>query len=339
MPSLTILITGAAGRIGYSLIPLILSGQVFGQNTSITLKLFDIAESKDRLLGIKMEILDSNYPLLENVVASVSIEETFTQIEIAILIGGYPRLPGMERKDLILKNAESMKLQAEALNRYCNASTKVLVVANPANTNCLVAMRFAPNIPKKNFSCLTRLDEERLRGFLSEFLSEKLQIKLKPHLLKDVYILGNHSTTQVAYIKHTTHADLDVSNAVNNITQAEYDQILFKLQNRGAEIIKNLTLSSAMSAATAIGKHLSDWCNPQIDPSTTFSMGISSDNNSYGIPDDLVFSFPCRRNAMSGEVEIIPDVDIYHQNLQFLIDQTIAELMEEKDQALEILHN
>jgi malate/lactate dehydrogenase len=224
MVVLTVLVTGAAGRIAYSLIPFLLNGSIFGSQ-KIILKLYDILEEK--LQGIKMEIDDSNFLYLEKVVASTNTNEAFSDVEVAILIGGYPRLPGMERKDLIIKNAESIRSQAQLLNTYGRKDAKVLVVANPANTNCFVALKSAPNIPAQNFSCLTRLDEERLKSFVADIVSTKLGRKIFSYNVHDVYIFGNHSTTQVAVIDEGFVVDGDQIIPVNKIIdEHEYTSLL-----------------------------------------------------------------------------------------------------------------
>jgi len=152
-----IVITGAAGRIAYSLIPLILGGGIFGEYVSIVLVLLDIPEAAEKLQGIGLEIGDSNYPLLSSLLLSTNAEEAFQGAEVAILLGGFPRLPGMERRDLLRKNAECIKAQAIALNRSARSEVKVVVIANPANTNCLVAVKSAPDIRQENFTFLTLL--------------------------------------------------------------------------------------------------------------------------------------------------------------------------------------
>jgi len=177
---------------------------VFGKTRKISLRLLDIEASASVIQGVKLEIEDSNYDLVTEVISTTDVSIACKDVDIAILLGGFPRLPGMERKDLISKNAEGMRNQARALNMYANRDCKVLVVANPANTNTLVAIKSAPDIPAANFSCLTRLDEERLRGFVSAKVNETLgrtgAFAIRPSAVTELCIFGNHSSTQVPYL-------------------------------------------------------------------------------------------------------------------------------------------
>ena len=219
-----------------------------------------------------------------------------------VVSSGFPRLPGMERKELITKNAEGMRDQARALDACADRDVKVLVVANPANTNTLVAMKSAPSIPAKNFTCLTRLDQERLRGFIVAKVNQVEEaagnnVKVRPSDVSQIVIFGNHSTTQVPYIDAATVMVGGETKRVSQyFTQEETNQLIVSVQNRGAEVIKAQQASSALSAANAIGKHLKDWINPS-DPHNVFSMGMLSDGNPYGIPDGLCYSFPCCHGA------------------------------------------
>lgn len=333
-------ITGGAGRIAYSLIPLLLNGLVYGPNHRIHLTLLDIPMMAEKLRGVKMEIDDSNYALLEDVIITTDANEAFIDTDVAILLGGVPRLAGMERKDLLLKNAENIHAQAIALNATAKESVKVLVVANPANTNCLVAIKTASRIPKENFTCLTRLDEERLRGFCLKRLSERLGRKFSADEVRNVYILGNHSTTQVAYIDDGVVGDDHHHHKVSDYFPGEeYDDLLKRVQTRGGEIIKATQVSSASSAAEAIVKHLRDWLGGH---STTahgpFSMGVYSQGNSYGVNDDLVFSFPCVRSFDNPSgYRILPGVRL-SEKMRELVKKTEQELEDEKDQIKEYLH-
>lgn len=336
----SILITGGAGRIAYSLIPMVLSGEMFGPSEQIDLRLLDIPEMSDKLHGVKMEIEDCVYPLLSNLIATVDLQIAVTGVEFVILIGGFPRLPGMERKDLLIKNAQSVSSQAKAINRFGSPNTKVLVVANPANTNCLVAIRSAPNIPAKNFSCLTRLDQERLKGFCLQLLPSASSSD-PAVAVRDVFILGNHSTTQVAYIEEgvvclASGSELPVPSLLT--TPDAFTTLLGRLQGRGAEIIQKLSLSSAMSAASAICRHMSDWTRPLRNSECLSSMGVLTtvDNHPYQdlVPPGIVFSFPvnCHDGSIYPGMRIQDD-----RQLRDLVSRTVKELLEERQLVEEFL--
>jgi malate dehydrogenase len=298
-----------------------------------------------KLEGIQMEILDSTYPNLLTIIATTNPAEAFQDVDVAILLGGYPRLPGMERKDLIQKNASGMLYQAGYLSNFARPDVKVLVVANPANTNCLSAIRSATNIPASNFTCLTRLDHERLRGFVTKMINDKLANNvlydgksISSSDVKGVAIFGNHSTTQVPYIDSAT-VKIDgklipVTEFIND--RNEIAELVSKVQNRGAAIIKSLQASSALSAAAAISKHLKDWLGPDI-PSDIFSMGILSNGNNYGVPDGLVYSFPCKRESKKfGEYSIVTSLPI-DTNIKSLLEISTEELKEERSEASSIV--
>jgi len=345
MNELNVLITGAAGRIAYSLIPSLVDTSIFGKDKKINLRLYDIEMAASKLEGIQMEILDSTYPNLLSIVATTNPAEAFQDVDVAILLGGYPRMPGMERKDLIQKNASGMLEQAGYLSRYAAADVKVLVVANPANTNALSAIRSATNIPASNFTCLTRLDQERLRGFVTKMINDKLANNvlyegksISSSDVKGVAIFGNHSTTQVPYIASATvkidGKQIPVTEFIND--KNEVAELVSKVQNRGAAIIKSLQASSALSAAAAISKHLKDWLGPEI-PSDTFSMGILSNGNNYGIPDGLVYSFPCKRESKKfGEYSIVTSLPI-DTHIKSLLEISTEELKEERSEASSIV--
>ena len=345
MTELNVLVTGAAGRIAYSLIPSLLDTSIFGKDKKINLRLFDIPVSASKLEGLHMEILDSTYPNLLSIIATIDPAEAFQDVDVAILLGGYPRMPGMERKDLIQKNASGMIEQAGYLGNFARPDVKVLVVANPANTNCLSAIRSATNIPATNFTCLTRLDQERLRGFVTKMINDKLANNvlydgksISSSDVKGVAIFGNHSTTQVPYIASATvkidGKQIPVTEFIND--KNEIAELVTKVQNRGAAIIKSLQASSALSAAAAISKHLKDWLGPDI-PSDTFSMGIISNGNNYGIPDGLVYSFPCKRESKKfGEYTIVTSLPM-DAHIKSLLEISTEELKEERSEASSIV--
>jgi malate dehydrogenase len=333
-------VTGGAGRIAYSLIPMICSGSIFGKDVRVDLRLLDIEQSGNILEGVKREIQDCGYDLLDDITVTTDQELAFKDVEVAVILGGYPRLPGMERKDLIAKNAEGMLSQARALNEFASKQCKVVVVANPANTNCLVALKCATTIPAKNFTCLTRLDHERLVGLVAEKVNEttgSTAKKVTPNDVMDVCIFGNHSSTQVPY---TGAGKVNIDGNLCDIAEfidGNQATLTSTVQNRGAEIIQYLKASSAMSAATAVAKHLRDWLAPDFS-NKVFSMGILSDGNPYCVPDDLVYSFPCRRvvGGGPGDIEIVPNWPI-SEEVREMLAKTSSELVQEKSDAMETL--
>jgi malate dehydrogenase len=302
-----VLITGGAGQITYSLIPLLLSGQVFGPDNFIDLHLLDIELCKNKLEGIKMEIEDSNFTNLNSILTTTDVKKAFTNIDVAVLLGGFPRKHRMERKDLLTKNFSIFKEHGIALNEYSSKHTKVLVVANPANTNCLIAKHFASNIPYENFTSLSYLDQERL-GFL---LQSKYSVPKND--IKDLIIWGNHSNTLVPDISLCT---ISVKLTDNDISY---------VQERGKEVIMKKESSSAFSAAEAIKKHLSMWYFGSNNKIVSF--GIFNKNNSYTFPKNLVISSPVKT---SYPFIITPVNDLHITNkVNVLLNVSIKELDDE----------
>lgn len=353
--SLVVTVTGGAGRIAYSLVPLLLHGHALGPHCGIHLRLLDIPAAEARLQGLLLEIKDSFYPLLRSIVVTTDPAEAFRDCEVAVLVGGYPRLPGMERKDLLVKNAQSIQQQAQALNTYGSAQAKVLVVANPANTNALVAMRAAPRIPRTHFTALTRLDQERLRGLCAERLSASLARPVSTQSVRDVFILGNHSTTQVAYLgsaKLVERGETTIERVCERVSAEEYDEMLTRVQNRGAEVLRALQASSALSAAEAIARHLRDWLAPATHTHTdthtgthsvreAFSMGVLCDGSLYGdlVPADVVFSLPCERcddESCSAGYRVVQGLQ-FDAKTQELMRRSAQELLEERSHVEEFL--
>jgi malate dehydrogenase len=258
----------------------------------------------------------------------------------------------MERKDLIDRNASIMKehviamysydiynfCQGGAIERHADRNVKVIVIANPANTNCLLASEFAPSIPKTNFTCLTRLDHDRLSGLIANKVNDMYpdQPRINSADVRGIAVFGNHSTTQVPHVDSATVRVGGVWRGVRDvITDSTWldAELPVRLQNRGAEIMKYLEASSAMSAARAITRHLHDWLGPVSASSEggTFSMGVTSDGNPYGMPEGLVFSFPCRRaaNSAPGSYEIVSGLEMSAAHRDALV-KTVEELVGER---------
>ncbi|KAF0683170.1 Aste57867_24763 [Aphanomyces stellatus] len=293
---LNVVVSGAAGQVAYAFLPLLCSGRVLGANQRIHLRLLDIPQSVDAMNGVVMELNDCAFNLIDDIVPTTDLQTAFQDADIAILLGGFPRKQGMERKELIAKNGHIFKAQGAALEKFARRSVKVLVVANPANTNCLIAMKNAPSIPTENFTALTRLDHERMRSLLVKKIQSLPEHRdISSNHVRNCVIWGNHSNTQVPDASHVViHApDGSLAPVADYIQDPEWiDSSLRPLvQNRGAAIIQARKLSSAMSVGAAIAGHMNDWL---FGSSELVSMGILSTGNGYGVPDDLIYSFPIK---------------------------------------------
>jgi len=292
-----ILVTGAAGQIAYSLIFLIGRGEMLGKEQPVVLHLLDIPPCEKAMRGVALEIQDCAFPLVKDVVATTDVDEAFTGVDVVILVGAFPRRQGMERKDLLQKNASIFKQQGEAINRLAKKDVKVLVVGNPANTNALIAMNCAPDVPRTAFSALTRLDHNRSRAQLA------LRLGVGVAQVRNAVIWGNHSATQYPDVSHATVAAADGSRKAVREAVADdawlQGEFITTVQKRGAAIIEARNLSSAASAAKAIVDHVRDWVlgSPEGE---YVSMAVASDG-SYGIKEGLIYSFPvtCKDGAYS----------------------------------------
>ncbi|KAL6970562.1 Lymphocyte antigen 86 [Sarracenia purpurea var. burkii] len=317
-----ILVTGAAGQIGYALVPMIARGVILGPDQPVILHLLDIPPAAEALNGVKMELVDAAFPLLKGVVATTDVVEACTGVNIAIMVGGFPRKEGMERKDVMSKNVAIYKSQASALEKYAAANCKVLVVANPANTNALILKEFAPSIPEKNITCLTRLDHNRALGQISE----RLNVPVSD--VKNAIIWGNHSSTQYPDVNHATVKTPAGEKPVRVLVADDEwlnGEFIATVQQRGAAIIKARKLSSALSAASSACDHIRDWVlgTPE---GTWVSMGVYSDG-SYNVPAGLIYSFPV--TCSKGEWTIVQGLPIDEFSRKKL-DLTAEELSEEK---------
>lgn len=326
---LRVLVTGSAGQIAYSLLFAIANGDVFGKSQPISLHLLDIPVMMTALGGVKLELEDCSLPLLNEVIATDQEAVAFKDIDVAVLVGSMPRREGMERKDLLAANVRIFKSQGMALDKYAKKTCKVLVVGNPANTNCLIASKNAPSIPKENFTCLTRLDHNRAKAQVA------LKLNVTSDNVRNVTIWGNHSSTQFPDLMHSQVTLNDGKNvpaleAINDDNWMK-NEFIPCVQKRGAAIIAARKLSSAMSAAKAICDHLRSWFNGTAD-NDWVSMGVVSDG-SYGIDSDLVFSFPVRIDGNKNWT-IVKDLAI-NDWARSLIEKTENELIAERNDALE----
>jgi len=280
---LKICITGAAGQIGYSLVYMIGSGAVFGEQQPVILQLLDIPVMMPVLKGVAMEIDDCALPCVKSVMCTSEASEGFDDVDACFLVGAMPRKEGMERKDLLAANVKIFKVQGEALDKYAKKTVKVLVVGNPANTNALICSQYAPSIPKENFSAMTRLDQNRAGAQIANRLSVPITD------VKNCIIWGNHSATQFPDVRHATVQGKPVYDAVADDAWLKGDFIT-TVQKRGAAVIAARKLSSAMSAAKAACDHMKSIFQGTA-PGEYVSMGVFSDG-SYGSPEGIMFSFP-----------------------------------------------
>jgi malate dehydrogenase len=315
----TLTVTGAAGQIGYALLPRIASGGMLGPDTQVELRLLEIPQAMSALAGVVMELEDSAFPLLDAVEITDDPNVAFEGTNIALLVGARPRAKGMERSDLLEANGGIFKPQGEAINAHAADDVKVLVVGNPANTNCLIAMSHAPDIPRERFTAMMRLDHNRAKAQLAK--------KVGAHV-RDVTrmtVWGNHSATQYPDI---THALVGGRPATELVTEREWieQEFIPTVQQRGAAIIEARGASSAKSAASAAIDHVHDWVLGT-SPDDWVSMGIPSDG-SYGVAEGLISGFPC--TCANGEWSIVEDLEIDDFSRE-RIDASIDELRGERD--------
>jgi len=341
-----VLITGAAGQIAYSLLPMVASGKMFGPHQKIILHLLDIEPAKTVLDGVVLELEDCAFPLLAGIVATTDLKTAFTDVDYALLIGSFPRKEGMERKELLSRNIAIFRTQGQALNSFSSPSVKVLVVGNPANTNCLIAQRFAPRIPKSNFSALTRLDANRAKSQIAS------KLKVPVDSVNNVIIWGNHSSTQYPDIRYayvdsnsgnsgSSHRERVVRSVRSEVNDDKWtrEQFVKDVQQRGAKVIGMRKLSSAASAANAIVEHMRDWELGTEREGEMVSMGVWSDGSSYGVEEGLIFSFPvvCARGGeQRGRYRIVKDLQMDEESVR-MMKATEKELVEERNLALEVL--
>ncbi|TXG62592.1 hypothetical protein EZV62_009586 [Acer yangbiense] len=330
-----VLVTGAAGQIGYALVPMIARGAMLGLDQPVILHMLNIELAAEALNGVKMELIDAAFPLLKGVVATTDVAEACKDVNVAVMVGGFPCKEGMERKDVMPKNVLIYKAQASALEKHAAPDCKVLVVANPANTNALILKEFAPSIPGKNITCLTRLDHNRALNQISE----RLDVHVSD--VKNVIIWGNHSSTQYPDVNCATVTTSSGKKFVREIVADDKwlnSEFITTVQQRGDAIIKARKLSSALSAASSACDHIRDWVlgTPKVENclGTWVSMGVYSDG-SYGIQEGLIYSFPV--TCEKGEWSIVQGLKI-DEFSRAKMDATAKELAEEKSLAYSCLN-
>jgi malate dehydrogenase len=319
-PAKRVAVTGAAGQIGYSLLFRIANGDMLGKDQPVILQLLEIPDEKAQkaLRGVMMELEDCAFPLLAGMTAHGDPATAFKDADYALLVGARPRGPGMERKDLLAANAQIFTAQGQALNAAASRDVRVLVVGNPANTNAYIAMKSAPDLPKKNFTAMLRLDHNRALSQIAAKTGKPVAA------IEKLCVWGNHSPTMYADYRFATLGGQSVKAMINDDAWNK-DTFLPTVGKRGAAIIEARGLSSAASAANAAIDHMRDWALGTGGKWTT--MGIPSDG-SYGIPQDVMYGYPVI--CANGEYTIVQglEVDAFSRER---MDFTLKELLEERD--------
>jgi malate dehydrogenase len=318
-------VTGAAGQIGYSLLFRIASGALFGPSQPVILQLVEIEPALPALNGVVMELEDCAFPLLKGVVATASLDEGFRGVNWALLVGSIPRKAGMERKDLLGINGKIFIGQGQALQKNAAKDVRIHVVGNPCNTNCLIAMNNAPEIPRDRFFAMTRLDENRAKSQLAK----KAGVEVPS--VSNLAIWGNHSSTQ---FPDFFNARINGKPAPQVITDEGWlrGEFIASVQQRGAAIIKARGASSAASAANAIIESVRSIIEPT--PAGDWHSVCVCSDGSYGVEKGLVSSFPVRSNGQ--KLEIIQNLPI-NEFSRTKIDATVNELKEEKSMVADLL--
>lgn len=317
-------VTGAAGQISYSIIFRIASGDMLGKDQPVILQLIEIPPAMDALNGVVMELNDCAFPLVAGIVPTDDPNVGFKDTDYAILVGARPRGPGMERSDLLKANAEIFSVQGKALNDHASRGVKVLVVGNPANTNALITLKNAPDLNPKNITAMMRLDHNRAISQLAE--------KTGSHTtqVEKMAVWGNHSATQYPDISFTT---VEGQAAKDKVDESWYvNDFIPTVQQRGAAIIKARGASSAASAASAAVDHMRDWAMGT--NGGWVSMAVHSAGNSYGIDEDIIYSFPIV--CENGEWKEVSGLEINDFSRE-RIKATEIELLEEKAAIADLL--
>ncbi len=320
--AITVTVTGAAGQIGYSLLFRIASGQMFGPEQSVKLRLLELPQALDALQGVAMELEDCAFPLLQEIVCTSDLTEAFQGTNWALLVGSVPRKAGMERSDLLKINGAIFSAQGKAINDVAADDVRVLVVGNPCNTNCLITMHHAPKVPRNRFFAMTQLDENRAKTQLA------LKAQVPVTEVKNMIIWGNHSATQYPDFFNAQISGKQVPEVIQDEVwlQGEFIQTV---QQRGAAIIKARGASSAASAANAVVDCVYRLTHTTSEP---FSVCLCSEGQ-YGIEKGLIFSYPCINQA--GTIKVVEGLS-HHAFSQEKIELTERELKQERDTVREL---
>lgn len=320
-------VTGGGGQIAYSLLFRIASGELFGKDQPIALHILEVPQALESLKGVVMELEDCAFPVLKEVKIGSDPIEVLGDVNVALFVGAKPRGPGMERKDLLQDNGKIFVGQGQALNNAAAKDVLVFVVGNPCNTNCLITMHNAPDIPRSQFFAMTRLDQNR-----AQFqLANKAGVDISD--VDKVTIWGNHSATQVPDFVNATIQGKKATDVITDRAWLE-EEFMTTVQKRGATVIAARGKSSAASAANAILGGVRSIIEPTKSGSW-YSMCVPSDGNPYGIKDDLIFSFPCQ-TVGENKVNIVEGLE-WDPFLKEKIAQTEKELLDERDMVAHLL--
>lgn len=317
-------ITGAAGQIGYALIFRIASGQMLGPDTEIDLQLLELEQALPSLRGVAMELDDCAFPLLKNVVCTSDVNEAMRDVNWAVLVGAVPRKEGMERSDLLKINGKVFTTQGRAINDHAAKDVRVFVVGNPCNTNCLIAMNNAPDVPRDRFYAMTTLDELRARKQLA------IKANVDVTAVTQMTIWGNHSATQYPDFYHAKINGKSAAEVIHD-TQWLQNDFISIIQKRGAEVIKVRGASSAASAANAALTGVYNLTHDTVS-GESFSVARCSQGE-YGVDEGLIFSFPCRTEG--GNLKVITGLT-QNEFGQAKFNLTLDELRKERDAVQEL---
>ena len=327
MKTVKVAVTGAAGQIGYAMLFRLASGAVFGRDTSVELRLLELEQTLPALEGVKMELDDCAFPLLENIVTTSDADHAFKGVDWALLVGSVPRKAGMERNDLLKVNGGIFVGQGKAINQNAGSNVRIVVVGNPCNTNCLIAMNNAPDIPRERWFAMTALDENRAKSQLAW----KAEVAVRD--VTNMTIWGNHSATQYPDFTNALIKGMPASQVIKDEEWLKSDFIK-TVQQRGAGIIKARGASSAASAANAALDTITRVITPT-GKGDWFSAAIPSDG-SYGVTQGLIFSYPLRSSG-NGDYEVVQGIELDEFSQQ-KIQATREELEMEREAVKEMLN-
>jgi malate dehydrogenase len=327
MKTVKVAVTGAAGQIGYAMLFRLASGEIFGRDTAVELRLLELEQALPALEGVKMELEDCAFPLLDNIVTTSDADHAFKGIDWALLVGSVPRKAGMERNDLLKVNGGIFVGQGKAINQNAGSNVRIVVVGNPCNTNCLIAMNNAPDIPRERWFAMTALDENRAKSQLAWKAGAPVRD------VTNMTIWGNHSATQYPDFTNALIKGMPASQVIKDEEWLKSDFIK-TVQQRGAGIIKARGASSAASAANAALDTITRVITPT-GKGDWFSAAIPSDG-SYGVTQGLIFSYPLRSSG-NGDYEVVQGIELDEFSQQ-KIQATREELEMEREAVKEMLN-